>query len=157
MALNFRLPLAWSQLSVFDESLTDPFNDWTAAHLSQGFSWRPGSVSFRLPIRAGAVDVTVDFVDSLELFDQSRWAIVVPFHTWGGRVEVSTITESQVIELPAGAFSLLYQTGIRDDGTAWAHLGVFDSHGTAIEPRVLRGDDLVHADGELLMQAEPAA
>lgn len=155
MALDFNLELSWSQVSLFDASLTDPFNDWTEGHLMQGFCWRPGSVSFKLPTRAGGLDVTVDFIDSLRLMSEARWAIVVPFHTWGGVIEVSTMSQSELIEIPSGRFALLYQTGIRD-GHAWAHFGLLALNGTEIEPRVLRGDDVVLADAPILMEAEPA-
>ena len=156
MALDFTLELSWSQVSLFDANLADPFNDWTEAHLEQGFTWRPGSVSFKVPVRSGPLQVGIDFVDSLQLMSDAQWAILVPLHTWGGVIEISTIAQSELIEIPPGQFSLLYQTGIHD-GRAWAHFGLLASNGVQVEPRVLRGDDVVHADVELLMQAEPAA
>lgn len=155
MAIDFNLELSWSQVSLFDANLTDPFNDWSEGHLNQGFSWRPGSVSFKLPTRTGGLEVTVDFIDSLNLMSEARWAIVVPFHTWAGVIEISTMSQSELVEIPAGRFALLYQTGIRD-GRAWAHFGLLALNGTEIEPRVLRGDDVVLADAPILMEAEPA-
>ena len=156
MGLDFSLELSWSQVSLFDANLADPFNDWTEAHLAQGFTWRPGSVSFKVPTRTGELDVSLDFIDSLRLLHDARWAILVPFHSWAGVIEVSTIAQSELIEIPPGRFSLLYQTGVHD-GRAWACFGLLESNGIEVEPRVLRGDDVVRASAEVLMHAEPAA
>lgn len=37
------LEVAHRQLAVFDARLSDPFNDWSDAHMAQGFAWRPGA------------------------------------------------------------------------------------------------------------------
>jgi hypothetical protein len=43
----FQVFVGYSQLSVFDPSLSEPFNNWTPGHVAQGFAWRPGSASFK--------------------------------------------------------------------------------------------------------------
>src|SRR6186713_55455 len=98
-SLRFQLELAWSQISVFDANLVDPFNDWNEQHLGQGFTWRPGSVSFKLPVRSGRIDVNVELVDQIALSPNAQTAIVVPFNTWAGVVEISSITQSELIEI----------------------------------------------------------
>lgn len=62
---SFSLEIAYGQIGVFDASLAQPFNDWTDAHVRQGFSWRSGSVSFRTLEGAGAIAVHA-FVMSAE-------------------------------------------------------------------------------------------
>ena len=47
MAATLSLEISYGQLAVFANSLPQPFNDWTDQHVSQGFAWRPGSVTFR--------------------------------------------------------------------------------------------------------------
>jgi Competence protein J (ComJ) len=54
-----RLIISHSQIAVFDPSLERPFNSWTDAHVAQGFSWRPGSVSFSTLCEWGRYDVEV--------------------------------------------------------------------------------------------------
>jgi Competence protein J (ComJ) len=44
----FQVFVGYSQLSVFDPSLSEPFNNWTPGHVAQGFAWRPGSASFAI-------------------------------------------------------------------------------------------------------------
>src|SRR5260370_1748735 len=36
----------YGTLAIFQAGISHPFNDWNSIHGSQGFSWRPGSVSF---------------------------------------------------------------------------------------------------------------
>lgn len=155
-SLQFSLELTWSQVSLFDANLADPFNDWNEHHLAQGFTWRPGSVSFKLPVRSGEIDVSVGLIDSLVVDPAARWAIVVPFTTWGGVIEVSSVAQSEVIDIGSGRYALLYQTGVHD-GRAWAHFGLLESSVMPVEPVILRGDHEINAATPLLMQAEPAA
>jgi hypothetical protein len=70
--------VSYNQISVFDPDLDEPFNDWSDAHVRQGFSWRPGSVSFAA---AENVETDIDIARcvSLSLDVRSMWAIGVPF------------------------------------------------------------------------------
>ncbi len=155
-SLKFQLELAWSQISVFDANLVDPYNDWNETHLAQGFTWRQGSVSFKLPVRSGNVSVDIELVDQLTVDPSARWAIVVPFITWAGVIEISSITQSELIEVDSGRYGLLYQSGIRD-GEAWVSLSLMPAGRLPIEPTILRCDDELHPTEPLLMEAEPAA
>jgi hypothetical protein len=155
MPVNVQLRLAWSQISVFDANLSDPFNGWNEIHLRQGFAWRVGSVSFKTPLRHGTIDVKIDMpMNPLVQPDASR-AIIVPFTTWAGLVEISTIESRELIEIPPGRYALLYQHG-SDGSSSWCSLDFIPSAHQPVEPEILRGTD---DDGpvELLMEAEPAA
>lgn len=155
-SLKFHLELAWSQISVFDANLVDPYNDWNETHLAQGFTWRQGSVSFKLPVRSGQVAVDVDLVDHLAVDPSAQWAIVVPFITWAGVIEISSITQAELIEVDSGRYALLFQSGVRD-GEAWVSLSLMAAGQMSVEPTILRSDDELHPSFPLLMEAEPAA
>jgi|ERR671922_2358209 hypothetical protein len=43
----FDLYVTYGHIVVFDPDVERPFNEWRQQHFDQGFSWRPGSVSFR--------------------------------------------------------------------------------------------------------------
>ena len=47
---KFEMLVSYYHIAIFDTDLG--FNDWRDAHGKQGFSWRPGSVSF------GTLDIT---------------------------------------------------------------------------------------------------
>jgi hypothetical protein len=153
---TFCLELAWSQVSLFDANLKDPFNDWTEHHLLQGFSWRPGSVSFRTPLRYGEIDITVEMITAIALKADAQRAIVIPFTTWGGLVELSTIAQSELIDISPGRYAVLFQTGIRN-GRSWCSFGLLESPVVPVEPVILRGDEDLDPSIHLLMEAEPAA
>jgi hypothetical protein len=54
----FQVFVGYSQLSVFDPSLSEPFNNWTPGHVVQGFAWRPGSASFKTLFEARLITRT---------------------------------------------------------------------------------------------------
>ena len=155
MSINTQLRLAWSQISVFDASLSDPFNGWTERHLRQGFAWRPGSVSFKTPLRQGTIDVTVALPSTPLVRPEATAAMIVPFTTWGGRVEISTIDSTELIEIPPGRYALLYQHG-RDGEASWCTIDFIPSTYQHVDPAVLRSEQ-DDTPFELLMEAEPAA
>ncbi len=156
MSISFSLELAWSQISLFDANIDDPFNDWNEQHLAQGFTWRPGSVSFKTPLRHGEIDVSLDLIDAMVLESDAQRAIVVPLTTWGGLLEVSTIAGAEVIDIPPGRYALLFQTGIRN-GRSWCSFGLLESPYMPVEPVILRGDEDLDPAVHLLMEAAPAA
>jgi len=136
--------------------MQDPFNDWNEQHLAQGFSWRAGSISFKTPLRDGEIDVTVDLISNVVIRPDATRAIVVPFTTWGGLVEISSIAQSEVIDIPPGRYAVLFQSGVRNK-RSWCTIGLLESTITPVEPIILRGDEDLDPHIELLMEAEPAA
>jgi hypothetical protein len=156
-SFQFQLQLAWSQISVFDANLADPFNDWSEQHLAQWFSWRPGSVSFKLPVRSGEIGVHVELADHVVVDPSAQMAIVVPFVTWAGVIEISSITQAELIEVDSGRYALLYQAGVRDDGHAWVSLSLVPAGRVPVEAEILRSDGELVSNTSLLMEAEPAA
>src|SRR5437588_2371964 len=55
----------YGTLAIFQAGIAHPFNDWNSIHGSQGFSWRPGSVSFAA---VDADDPTPVFVEIRESY-----------------------------------------------------------------------------------------
>jgi hypothetical protein len=55
----FAIEILYRQIAVFRSRLEHPFNDWTPRHVKQGFSWRPGSVSFATLVESGPHSVEV--------------------------------------------------------------------------------------------------
>lgn len=118
--------LSYAQLCVFDAELEQPYNDWDDAHTAQGFSWRPGSVSFAVEnsIHSVAVDVTVRDLPP-DLVDSST-AIRVPFDVPpSGRVEVGSIMSGVEVAIPPGRYAL-YCIAPRSDDQAY-HLSFVTS------------------------------
>jgi hypothetical protein len=71
--------ITYYQLVVYDEGTVPvPDNDWTKRHIAQGFSWRPGCVTFATLEVVGALKVEVLLADDLEVSSEATRAIVVP-------------------------------------------------------------------------------
>ncbi|WP_162125711.1 competence protein ComJ [Pseudoxanthomonas wuyuanensis] len=107
----FELFVSYSQIAVFRHDLQSPFNSWTDEQVRQGFSWRPGSVSFKVLIESGTC--------SLEIFDEPFHefsnkdcirAIEVPFEVpKNGKVEIASISEGHIITISAGTVQLRFE------------------------------------------------
>jgi hypothetical protein len=161
---TFNLTLAYGTIAVFDPDLENPFNDVTDSYLAQGFSWRPGSVSFfkHEPCDEVALEVRVGEPQAPRP-DAAR-AIRVPFTVpASGRVEIGAIPSGHVIELPAGNYALLYETGrlpaadAKEElwwGRCWCRL-IF-SEQIDPEPAILVADNEMQPSYPLLMNARPA-
>src|SRR5260221_2439043 len=108
---KFQLFVSHSQLSIFDPSLQKPFNNWTRAHVNQGFAWRPGSVSFRTLLESGNCDVEL-FSDGIEVpvLSSAIRVIEVPFFlTKLGRVEVASVSDGRQFEMASGFYRLRFE------------------------------------------------
>jgi len=151
-----QMEVSYSQLAVFHSALASPFNDWTNTHVAQGFSWRPGSVSFRTLEQAGPIDV--DVVRSAADVDASpaKRIIAVPFEVDAtGDVEVATISAGQPLRLPPGRYRLTFEHGVTAEGVMWARLS-FEPVEAAATPSVVKADAELSPPANLLMDAEPA-
>ncbi|WP_437724047.1 competence protein ComJ [Sorangium sp. So ce861] len=150
----FSLEVAYSQISVFQSCLKDPFNDWTSTHVAQGFSWRPGSVSFRTLDVEGTISVIVEKGTMLDILPSTVRAIQVPFYVpVGVDVEVGTLTGTVVIELDPGDYTVLFEHGRCHDSGMWCRFRFVP--GTTA-PRIVRRDGELSPGEELLMDAQPA-
>ncbi|XYH94296.1 competence protein ComJ [Sorangium sp. So ce1128] len=151
----FILEVVYSQILAFQSCLKDPFNNWTDRHAAQGFSWRPGSVSFRTLDTEGPISVIVKKDTALNVSPPAIRAIQVPFHVPSGvGVEVGTIIETVEIDLDPGDYTLLFEHGRDNDSGMWGMLRFVP--GTTA-PRILRSDGELSPGEELLMDAQPAA
>jgi hypothetical protein len=147
------IDISYRQLAVFDTRMQNPFNDWSADHVAQGFAWRPGSVSFGT-FEDGALEVEVN----RKPFDPDSKAervIAVPFSVPEAELEVASIASSFAIALPAGEYELVFEHGRNEKGM-WAvlHFVPVDAPTSA---RIIRADDeLKNPPSPLVMTATSA-
>ncbi|MEO5693242.1 MAG: competence protein ComJ [Usitatibacter sp.] len=108
MTSQVRVEVSFGQLAVFRSELTQPFNDWTDQHVAQGFSWRPGSVSFRSLVESGDHAVEIHVQDHLHALDSATLrAVEVPFNVGPeGGVEVGSVGQTVPLSLPPGSYLL---------------------------------------------------
>ncbi|MQX19872.1 hypothetical protein GHJ84_02360 [Sinorhizobium meliloti] len=106
-AYKIHLDVEYNQVAVFSSGLKNPFNNWEDRHVSQGFAWRPRSVSFRtLDNGPHSVDVfTTEYAGPLS--HGVIRAVEGPFNVPGdGRFEIASISEAVDLSLPPGKYLL---------------------------------------------------
>jgi hypothetical protein len=105
--LAIQLNISYSQICIFRTSLQEPFNDWSDRNCEQGFSWRPGSASFRSLIEAGDHQVNIFINESVpELSENCVRAIRVPFNANDVNIEIASISDSKVLQMVPGDYAL---------------------------------------------------
>lgn len=155
-SVSFDLEFLYSQITVYDAELLECFNDWHYQHVSQGFSWRPGSVSFATLEDGGTLRVMVVLGNRTEVSAQSvDRAVLVPFGVSGNSgVTIASTLARFNYDMPPGSYALLYETGMPGTGKMWARLTFAPS--ASVEPRVITADPQLNPSYPLLMAAIPA-
>lgn len=156
MTATLMIDVDYGQLAVFVGALPQPFNDWTDRHVDQGFAWRPGSVSFRTLDAAGKHSVEIICVEKLPAPDAEAVRVIdVPFEIpQDGAVEVGSIVNTVPLTLPIGPCALRCEFFRSDEGSGRAKL-IF-ARGDTPRFAVVRADDQLSVQGELITTAQPA-
>jgi hypothetical protein len=108
---SFQVFVSYSQLSVFDPSLSEPFNNWTPGHVAQGFAWRPGSASFKTLSESGTHNVELlsdgnEIPVSLKAIRIVEVPFLVPSN---GSSDVASISDGHRLRLPPGPYQLRFE------------------------------------------------
>ncbi|UFP95893.1 competence protein ComJ [Gloeobacter morelensis] len=141
------------------------FNEWNDKHIEQGFSWRPGSVSFETLSDIGLLAVEVRVEPTFEIAPSAMRAIQVPFAVPEGEsifVGALIDEEDHRFAVPPGEYALVYQTGLveaqpppgppeLDDADTWCRLSFVRQDNTQAE--ILRIEAGYMPVLPLLMQA----
>ena len=108
LAKTFDLDVSYGQIAIYRADLLNPFNDWSDAHVSQGFAWRKGSVSFRTISAEGPHTIELIVESHMGTIDPSTVrAIDVPFDVPpDGRIEVASISDAVAIQMTPGTYCL---------------------------------------------------
>jgi hypothetical protein len=143
----FDFSINYHQLVVYDEGTVPvPDNDWTMRHIEQGFSWRPGCVTFETLEDVGALKVEVLLAEDFEVSSEATRAIVVPFGvSAAGRVGLWDIADVATAHVPPGEYALLSEMGYlnRKKGAEaeWCRLTFVDRRG--VQPELLRAGEVL--------------
>jgi hypothetical protein len=158
MTATICVEVSFGQLAVFSSSLDQPFNDWTDRHVAQGFSWRPGSVSFLCMVTAGQHAVEITVADHVGTVSPGAVRVIeVPFEVpaLDRSVEVGSIGESVVLSLPAGSY-LLRCEFIASTQSARDHVRLTFARKDTPRFAVVLADSGLSAAAPLLMEARAA-
>ena len=107
--MEVQIAISYGQLCVFDPALDAPYNDWGEGHVAQGFSWRPGSVSFATVDNVASAVVHVICSSAPPITNGAAGAIRVPLDvSTRGLVEIGSIASGVEVSLPAGSYALYF-------------------------------------------------
>ena len=153
---RFSLGVLYRQIAALDASSDRLLNEWTAAHVRQGFAWRPGSVSFGTLLDAVEMDVEVMVEDRVELPANTTRAIQVPFVVGNGsEVGIAVVGEEHRVAIPTGTYSLTFQHGTHQgDKSMWCVFAFIPDDDPQVA--VLIADPELSPPTPLLMEADPA-
>lgn len=155
MRTAFTTDVSHTQIAVFWADPNHAFNEWTREQFAQGFSWRPGSVSFGT-LGDGTTIVSMMTAEVHEVRPDAIRAIAVPFEVVvGGRVQIAPLwDEHGIINLPPGHYRLIFEHGLMEDGDMWCDF-TFIPVPAPIPAEILRADPELSPPAELVMTAEP--
>lgn len=150
------LSVAYGQILVFDRALEQPFNDWTKAHCEQGFSWRPGSVSFATLDEGSRYLVEIVVSEAAEISPEAVRVIQTPFEvSESGSIEIASIWDSVFFALSPGRYQLRFEAfPISDNSETKVRLVFMRSDHPSFN--ILRADAMITAKDNLLLSASAA-
>ena len=128
-------------------------NDWTPLHGQQGFSWRPGTVSF------GTIDSDGDPLAYVELSDtyvapnEALIIIKVPFEVFKeGIIVADPIFNEWAFPIPQGYYALYFT--IEPLGESWKYRLTFVPESSLPEAEILRATaPYISPPAQLLMDS----
>jgi hypothetical protein len=153
--ISIFLNVSYSQITVFDSALEQPFNLWTERHVKQGFSWRQGSVSFGTIDEAARYTIDIVVGEDLNVSPQARRVIQTPFQVPpSGSIEIASIADNVPLSLP-GIYALRYECFLASDelGRRIRFLFTRTENPTF---KILRADSEMSAGNDLLLSTSPA-
>jgi len=157
--LNTRVQtyISYSTFAVYDAALTKPYNDWTEAHVLQGFSWREGSVSFATIHNSGTCSIELITSENYQINNQSQRSIYVPFRCpENGDIEIGGISHGTPLKCPVQTSGILFDHGIvaKKDQSMWCRLTFVTGRQRPAE--ILLADNDITRPKQFSMTATPA-
>ena len=143
----------YNQICVFDVKLDYPFNDWNDEHVQQGFSWRPGSVSFGT-MENGVTPVDVQIAKQTMIDASSFRVISVPFQVPDhGKLAIGSIGDEREVEINPESYDLIFELAHKGQNPRCRLIFVPNASPAA---KILRADAEITKTSNFEMKAAPA-
>lgn len=151
---EFQLGILYTTIAIMQPG--EEFNDWNNTHVSQGFSWRPTSISFGTLSDRPLCNVVVQTTDDFVVKDSAVRVISVPFRVGKGGVEIASIADSKLIGIPEGEYELIFSVYIASNDSELETYEFTFIRNENSTPRILKADEQLSPPEQLLMEAHPA-
>jgi len=151
---QFDLFSFYSVIDVHLSDLTPLGNRWTKQHVRQGFSWRPGNVSFGLLSDVGGVKTSVSVESEFALSQDAERAILVPFYVDEFQsLSISDLVNTHEVSIRRGDYGLVFEIGKINEEDEWCNLTFFPKKD--VKPEILLADEDLDFSYPLVMYADP--
>ena len=152
---EYELVLVYPFVAVSLPQLARETNNWNQTHGAQGFSWRPGSVSFLLFDADDNAPLAVELQDSYAQPAVASRIIKVPFQVEAdGIILIDPLTQEWHVPIPPGTYALYFAAETFE--TAWRYTLTFVTEQALPQAEIVRADEWLSPPENLLMEAEPA-
>ena len=152
---RYQLVLLYGFAAVSLPRLVHEMNDWNRVHGSQGFSWRPGSVSFAAFDTDDNCPLSIALQDAYIPPTAATRIIKVPFQVEeDGIIVIDPLTQEWHVPIPPGTYALYFAAEPFE--AAWRYTLTFVPEQALPQAEIIRADEWLSPPKELLMHAEPA-
>lgn len=152
---EFQLFLEYSFVAVSLPRLVHEMNGWNRTHGAQGFSWRPGSVSFGTFDADGLRPLSVELRNTYNPPTAATRIIKVPFRIEeDGIILIDPLAEEWPVPIPPGTYALYFASEPFE--AAWKYRLTFVAEKALPQAEIILADEFLSPPEELLMHAEPA-
>ena len=151
---TYDLDLSYSQFSIFNAGLENPFNDWTEIQVQQGFSMRKESISIKTLSSAGILKISILKDDSL--IDSAIRVFEFEFEVTDALLEIATITDAIQLKIKNGIYKIRIQLLKGGEGIDLCYISFLEKTKKDILPRYLKHDDEISRVNDFCLYSKPA-
>ena len=149
---EYSLVLVYGFVAVSLPQLVHEMNDWNQTHGAQGFSWRPGSVSFLAFDADNNSPLSVELQDSYVTPASAMRLIKVPFQVEEeGIIVIDPLTQEWQVPIPPGNYALYF--AVEPFEAEWKYTLTFVADKALPQVEIIIADELLSPSEELLMHA----
>lgn len=148
------LELSYKQFCIFNESVNNPFNDWSEENIAQGFSIRKESISIMTLNSSGILKISV-LTDS-RLLDNAKRIVEFEYMVKDENLSIATISSELKIKIKEGLYKIRVQLCNESDESELCYLSFLKKDEEDILPRYLRYDKEITKLSNFELNSKPA-
>jgi hypothetical protein len=105
---SFSIFVEYAQILVFIASHPAPGLLWEDDHVSQGFAWSEGLVSFGVPDHDDECLLNISREEKVSIDESALWAVQTPFIV-SEPLEIGTVLDTRKMQVPYGTYNLIFE------------------------------------------------
>jgi len=148
------LELSYKQFCIFNESVKNPFNDWSEESIAQGFSIRKESISIMTLNSNGVLKISV--LTDNRLLENAKRIIEFEYMVKDENLSIATISSELKIKIKEGLYKIRVQLCNESDESELCYLSFLKKNEEDILPRYLRYDKEITKLSNFELNSKPA-